>query len=114
MSAGSTRISPAGYTQVKTASGVWRSKHVVIWEEANGPVPEGRLVIFADGNKFNIKLGNLLVVSKSELAVMNRLGLISADKHLTRIGKTIADIRMLINDRKRGAKKQKRRVKYDS
>jgi hypothetical protein len=108
MPAGSERIVGMGYKEVKTASGIWKSKHAVIWEEANGPVRDGHTIIFADGNKSNIELDNLLMVSKSELAVMNRLGLISSNADLTRTGKLIADICLLISDRKRKIKKSKK------
>jgi hypothetical protein len=87
----------------------WRHKHVTIWEAANGKVPRGHAVIFADGNRLNFALDNLMLVSRSELAVMNHLGLVSNDKDLTRAGKTIADIKLLITKRKRGAKKKKSR-----
>jgi hypothetical protein len=59
------------------------------------------VIIFADGNKSNLKLKNLLMVSRSELAVMNHLGLISGSGELTKAGKAVADIKILIGDRKR-------------
>jgi hypothetical protein len=97
-----------GYVKVKIADpGKWKYKHILIWEKANGKVPEGHAIIFADGNKSNMKLSNLLKVSRRELVVMNRLGLISADKSLTKQGKLIADVKLLITDRKRGLKKRK-------
>jgi hypothetical protein len=106
MAIGSERINPMGYKEIKTAGGVWKSKHRVIWEDANGPVPRGHTVIFTDRNKSNMKPDNLLLVSMGELAVMNRLGLVFTDGDLTRIGKTIADLRLLINARRRGEKKR--------
>jgi hypothetical protein len=52
--AGSESIGPTGYTRVKIGnSSVWRKKQAVIWEKANGPVPKGHAVIFADGNNLN-------------------------------------------------------------
>ncbi|MDR1637987.1 MAG: hypothetical protein LBR93_11710 [Treponema sp.] len=42
---------------------------------------------------------------------MNRQGLISADGDLTKTGKLIADIKMLIADRRNGIKKGKRAKK---
>jgi hypothetical protein len=42
----------SGYTVVKVAEPcMWRKKHVLIWEAANGPVPKGHVVMFSDGNK---------------------------------------------------------------
>jgi hypothetical protein len=76
----------------------------MIWEKANGKVPKGHVVIFADGNIRNFNLDNLMLVSRAELGVMNRCCLISIHKELTRTGKTIADIKILAGKRKRGEK----------
>jgi hypothetical protein len=109
---GSERID-AGYITVKVSDRKnqgnknWRHKHVTIWEQAYGKIPRGHAVIFADGNQLNFALDNLILVSWSELAVMNHCGLISNDEDLTRAGKTIADIKLLIADRERGRKKSR-------
>jgi hypothetical protein len=79
----------------------WKKKHYLIWEAANGPVPEGHIVIFADRNKSNFDLDNLLLASRKELVVMNRKRLIFPDKDLTKTGKTVADMILLIGDRER-------------
>jgi hypothetical protein len=111
---GSERID-CGYIVVKVADRKnqshknWRRRHVVIWEKANGKIPRGHKVIFADGNNLNFDLDNLLLVSGSELGTMNRCGLISDNGDLTKAGKTIADIKILINKRKRKLKKKKSR-----
>jgi hypothetical protein len=98
-----------GYVKVKTRNPkTWKYKHRLIWEKANGKIPRGGVIIFADGNKLNIRLNNLLLVSRSELSVMNHLGLISDNKKLTEIGKSIADIKLMIADRKRQIKKSKK------
>jgi hypothetical protein len=114
MPLGSERISKDEYAEVKYSekSGPpknrWKGKHVLIWEKANGPVPKGHAIIFADGNRLNMTLKNLLMVSRAELAVMNRLHLISAQRELTKTGKAVADIKLLIAGRKRGIKKRKK------
>jgi hypothetical protein len=78
-----------------------KAKHTAIWEAAHGKVPKGHVVIFADGNKRNFDLDNLMLVSRRELAVMNTLGLIANDKELTAVGKTIADVKLAVGKRKR-------------
>jgi hypothetical protein len=104
---GSERINADGYFEIKTRNPkTWKAKHLIIWEKAHGKVPRGHAIIFADGNRLNVCLGNLLMVSREELLVMNHLGLISADKDLTKIGKSIADIKLLIAERKRELKKK--------
>lgn len=59
------------YTGAKTR---FKHKHVVIWEEANGPVPEGHVIRFLDGDKTNITLENLGLFSRAESLQMSRLG----------------------------------------
>jgi hypothetical protein len=108
---GSERIDN-GYIVVKVSARKnqfhksWKRKHVTIWEKAHGPVPKGHVVIFADGDKSNIALDNLLLASRGELAVMNRGGLISAHKDLTETGKLIADLKLLISGRGKEMKKR--------
>ena len=52
----------------------FKHKHVWIWEAANGPVPKGHAVIFADGDKMNCVLENLLLVTRAELLSLNLHG----------------------------------------
>lgn len=99
---GTERINGDGYVDVKIADPkTWKGKHILVWEEANGPVPTGYVVIFADGNKLNVTLDNLLLISRQELAVMNKRGLITKDAELTKTGIAIADIYLKIGERKR-------------
>ncbi|MDR2490256.1 MAG: HNH endonuclease [Spirochaetaceae bacterium] len=99
---GSERINKYGYVEIKTAEPrTWKTKHQVIWEEKNGALPKGHVIIFADGNKLNMRLSNLLLVSRRELVVMNKFRLISNDRILTEIGKSVADIKILIAERKK-------------
>ena len=46
---------------------------MLLWEQRHGrPVPDGHLVLFADGDRRNFDPANLLLVSRAELAVMNK------------------------------------------
>lgn len=88
---GSERISKDGYLEVKVADPrTWRGKHRLVWEAANGPVPEGHAVIFADGNPLNIDIDNLLLISRAELLVANRHGLIKKNAAITKTGVQLA------------------------
>jgi hypothetical protein len=106
---GTEIIDENGYVKVKTRNPkTWKFKHRLIWEKAHGKVPRGHLVNFADGNRQNFALDNLILVSQGEHAVMNRHRLRSGYGELTKAGKAVADIKMLIMDRKREAQKGKR------
>lgn len=99
---GSERVNVYGYIEVKVADPrTWKLKQVVVWEAANGPIPAGHCLLFADGDKLNVMLDNLLLVSRRELAVMNKKGLISNNAELTRAGVMVADIYLKIGERKR-------------
>jgi hypothetical protein len=98
-----------GYVWVKTRNPkTWQPKHRLVWEKAHGKIPEGRIVIFADGNKLNLAQGNLLLVSRSELAVMNRQGLICAHGGLTKAGKALAAVKLAVAARQRGNGKREK------
>jgi hypothetical protein len=51
-----------------------KHKHVHIWEQANGPVPEGMIVAFRDSDKLNIEPENLMLISRAELLRLNKNG----------------------------------------
>ncbi|MDR1507861.1 MAG: HNH endonuclease [Treponema sp.] len=111
---GTELINTDGYLVVKVADRPkggfkknWAFKHRLIWEKAYGKIPRGHIVIFADGDKLNTQLDNLLLVSRGEHAVMNRWGFRSAHKELTKTGKAVADIKMLISERKRATGRRK-------
>ncbi|WP_436702547.1 HNH endonuclease signature motif containing protein [Bacillus cereus] len=51
----------------------------MLWEEENGPIPKGYVIIFGDGNRRNFQQDNLILVSKSQLAILNKNQLIQND-----------------------------------
>lgn len=73
---GAERISKEGYLQRKVNDDPvlhrrWRFVHVILWEEAHGPVPPGHVVAFANGDKTDIRLDNLECISRRELMLRN-------------------------------------------
>lgn len=69
---GFERVNADGYRDRKVAEPrTWKSVHVLLWEEANGPVPAGYAVIFKDGDKANIVLENLECISRRDLMLRN-------------------------------------------
>ena len=99
---GEERITAEGKWQVKIAeSNVWKSKHVIVYEEAYGKIPEGMNLIFADGNKLNINLDNLLLVTDSELLQMNKNKLIKEDGYLTKSGLALTKLMNKMYEKKR-------------
>ncbi|MFV0395489.1 MAG: HNH endonuclease signature motif containing protein [Coprobacillaceae bacterium] len=89
-----------GYTYVKVSDAIepgmsrkgWRLKHQLLWEECNGPIPEGHKIVFANGDTKDIRIDNLVLVADSELLIMNRQGLIHEDSELTKVGANVAKL----------------------
>ena len=99
---GSERIDKDGYTYIKVSEpNTWKLKHRVLWENNNGPIPEKHRLIFADGDRQNICLDNLILVSYSEAFIMNQKKLFKKDKDLTKTGVTVAKVLDKVNKRKR-------------
>ena len=44
----------------------WKAVHVLVWEEHNGPLPDGHIVIFRDGNRENFEPENLMALTRAE------------------------------------------------
>lgn len=98
---GDERIDMDGYTYIKVEQpNKWKLKHRVLWEEKYGTIPKGYNLIFADGNKQNIELDNLILVSNSELFILNQKQLYKKDKDLTKVGVNIARVINKANKRK--------------
>ena len=73
---GTERISKDGYLERKINDDFpihrrWRAVHLVAWEAANGPLPDGHAICFRDGNRQNRALENLELVSRAELMRRN-------------------------------------------
>lgn len=90
---GYERINVDGYIEIKVKEpNVFRLKHRVVYEQHYGKIPADMNVIFADGNKLNLDIDNLILVKKSELLIMNKRGLIKNNKELTKSGHIIAKV----------------------
>ena len=102
---GSEVMRTDGYLQVKIAEpNIWKLKHILVWEKANGPVPKGSVVLFLDGNHENTSLENLMLITRAELARLNQRNLIRDGADLTKSGVLVA---RLISEIGKAKKKKK-------
>lgn len=91
------RKTTQGYWKVKLSYKNWAFKHRLIWEAANGPIPEGKMLAFLDNNKDNCCLENLILIDNAENGATNiirQLGnkdLSQAAILMTRITKKVRD-----------------------
>lgn len=93
----------AGYLLVKikdkgARNDKWRPKHVLVWEKANGPVPEGHIIIFLDGNHKNFNLDNLACIPRGINAILNRSRLRSNNADITKVRITQAELKRAIKE----------------
>lgn len=70
---GHTRVNVDGYIEQRVSKGVYKLKHRIIWEQHNGPIPEGYNVQFKDGNKLNTNIENLYLASKAQNMEQNTI-----------------------------------------
>lgn len=56
-----TKVSDTGYTPRD-----WKSVHSLLWEAHNGPVPAGHIVVFRNGNRRDIRIENLELITRVE------------------------------------------------
>lgn len=104
---GSESITEDGYTKVKVKEpNVWIFKQRLIYEKVYGKIPKESAVIFADGNKQNFDINNLILVNKKQLLCMMRNGLITDNSDLTRVGKNIADVLLKIREVEKKSKER--------
>ena len=91
---GSERIVKDGYCEVKVSDTGrrWIPKHVLIYEKHHGKVPKGSAVIFLDGDKRNFDIDNLYLVTRSQLAMLNKNSLIQKDAELTKTAINVVDL----------------------
>ena len=91
---GSERITKDGYCEIKVSDTGrrWRPKHVLIYEKHHGKVPKGSAVIFLDGDKRNFDIDHLYLVTRSQLAMLNKNSLIQKDAELTKTAINVVDL----------------------
>lgn len=90
---GSERITKDGYIEVKVSDpNKWETKNKIIYKQYFGDIPEGHKIIYADGNKLNNDINNLILVSDNEELIMNRHKLRTENIELTKTGYLIAKV----------------------
>lgn len=83
----------------------WAFLHRLVWEEHNGPIPEGKMVSFLDGNKDNCDINNLVLVDNEINLELNRSDLRSEHAEITEVGVAIATLKVATRSRKKRRKK---------
>ncbi len=95
-----------GYVYIKIADpNIWKQKHRLIWEEVHGPYStKTHVIIFKDGNRENFNIDNLQLITRKQLAIVNRNHLLSKDAALTETGLLVGKILEAKSRRKKNEK----------
>ena len=107
---GSERVNRDGYVEVKVKDygnykDCWQLKHRFIYEKHYGSIPSGSIVIFGDGDKSNLSIDNLILVTRSQLARLNQNRLIQDDVELTKTAINVVDLMCKISQVKKSNKR---------
>ena len=96
---GSTRIDRDGYKLIKIAEpNKWIVYSRYVYERAHGEkLKKNEAIIFADGDKTNFAIDNLVKVSRANLLYLNNKKLIFDDPELTKTGVNVSKVVEKIN-----------------
>lgn len=106
---GAERVSVDGYLERKVNNDLpfqkrWRAVHLLVWEAAHGPLPPGHAVTFVSGDKRDVRLENLALVSRQEL--MRRNTVHNYPKPIAEAIQLLGALNRKINRRARQAQEQ--------
>lgn len=92
-----------GYLCVKVCEGKpygenWIPKHTLLWEETHGRIPEKHCLLFLDGDKSNITLDNLRLITREQLAILNKKQMLSKERGLNEAAVNVAKVFSKINE----------------
>lgn len=79
----------------------WEFLHRAVWEEYNGPIPEGMAVTFKDSDKLNCDINNLMLVTRGENAALTRFHYRFEDPDLTETALNVIRLRQKAQKKKR-------------
>ena len=99
---GSERLNADGYVYVKVGEpSKWKLKHRLTYEKHYGELSKNDVILFADQDRQNFNIDNLVKVSKAQVLKLNQHNLISEDADLTRVGVNVASLMLKVGEAKR-------------
>lgn len=85
----------------------WEFLHRAVWEEANGPIPEGYCISFRDSDPMNCELDNLMLLTRRENQQLTRWDLRFEDPELTDAAVSMIRLKNAASDKKKELKHDK-------
>jgi hypothetical protein len=108
---GALRVNSYGYIDMRVSfepgAAGWRGLHIILWEDAYGPIPPGHRMRFLDGDSLNVELTNLEM--ETFAAGMRRNSVHNLPPPLAETVRLLGTIKRTINRRTQAHEKQDRR-----
>jgi len=95
---GTERVDCHGFTLLKIGPRTWTMKHRYLWAEHHGRKPTGSIT-FADGNRQNFAISNLVEISQRELLARNDIRRLPDD--LRKLIHLKGNLTLMINNRRK-------------
>lgn len=96
-----------GLVRIKVNNRQWQYKQRYLYEKYNGQIPDGYVIIFADGDKNNFKRNNLIAVPEKVARTFYAITKGEyKDKKLTKTGLKIAEVISKVSEIKEEYEKQ--------
>lgn len=102
---GALRVNADGYIDMRVsfehgALG-WRALHRILWEDAHGPIPKGFVVTFINGDKLDVELANLQMLSLADNARRNIRAYHAMPRELRGVIQTLGRLKKGIHNREK-------------
>lgn len=109
---GTVLVKSDGYLWQKIGEGCrdWRQKHILVWEEHHGPVPDGCVITFLDGDRTNVSIDNLACITRAEHSAMTRWNLRSEIPEITEAGIALCKVKKAVIKAKKAGKNNDRKL----
>jgi hypothetical protein len=89
-----------GYWNIKIGfPDLWQKYHHYVWEQHYEPIKEGEVIYFTDGDKDNVTIGNLALLSRALMLHLLRNGHTELDIELKPLSINIAKLEMTRNNK---------------
>lgn len=113
MPIGATRLMDGyRYTKVSDVPNMpytvnWKPTHILLWESVHGPVPPKHALKFVNGDRTDIRIENLVLISRRQLMARNTVH--NLPKPVAEAVQLLGALQRKINRRSNGHEKQNRR-----
>ena len=95
-----------GYKYIKVSDNgsrndMWKLMHRYVWEQHNGPIPEGMLITFKDQDHMNCDIDNLMLITQAENVTLAKKHYRSINPEVTETGLNLVRLEKIIKDKKK-------------